>query len=89
MAGGKSASVNDQRTVEILLKELRVKSGLRQVDVADALGIQQSMVSKYEVGERRLDILEVRELCRIFGISLCHFIEILEERLRKSTNETN
>ena len=67
MAGGKSKDPNNQKIVESLLKELRVNAGLRQIDVASALGIQQSMVSKYEVGERRLDILEIRELCALFG----------------------
>ena len=88
MAGGKSKDINDQKIVESLLKELRVNAGLRQIDVASGLGIQQSMVSKYEVGERRLDILEIRELCKLFGISLSSFIELLEDRL-EGYNEAN
>lgn len=81
MAGGKSKDIRDQKIVEALLKELRVNAGLRQIDVASALGIQQSMVSKYEVGERRLDILEIRALCKLFGMSLEDFISELEKRL--------
>ena len=81
MAGGKSKDPNNQKIVESLLRELRVNAGLRQIDVASALGIQQSMVSKYEVGERRLDILEIRELCALFGLTLSSFIESLEKRL--------
>lgn len=81
MAGGKSKDIKDQKIVEALLKELRVNAGLRQIDVAAALGIQQSMVSKYEVGERRLDILEIRALCKLFGMSLEDFISELEKRL--------
>lgn len=81
MMGEKPKRLSDQKIVEGLLKELRIKSGLRQVDVAEALCIKQSMVSKYEVGERRLDILEIRKLCEIFGITLGQFFEMLEERL--------
>ncbi len=81
MAGGKSKDIKDQKIVEALLKELRVNAGLRQIDVAAALGIQQSMVSKYEVGERRLDILEIRALCNLFEIPLENFIKELEIRL--------
>ncbi|MYM00325.1 helix-turn-helix domain-containing protein [Novosphingobium sp. FGD1] len=88
MAGGKSKDANNQKIVESLLKELRVNAGLRQIDVASALGIQQSMVSKYEVGERRLDILEIRELCALFGLNLSSFIELLEKRL-EGNNEAN
>lgn len=81
MAGGKSKSMKDQKVVEALLKEIRVNSGLRQIDVAEALGIQQSMVSKYEVGERRLDILEIRNLCILFKIPLEDFVKELDKRL--------
>jgi transcriptional regulator with XRE-family HTH domain len=88
MAGGKSKDMKDQKIVEALLKELRVNAGLRQIDVAAALGIQQSMVSKYEVGERRLDILEIRTLCKLFGLSLEKFIKELEKRL-EGNNEAN
>lgn len=88
MAGGKSKDVNDQKIVESLLKELRVNAGLRQIDIASGLGIQQSMVSKYEVGERRLDILEIRQLCKLFGLSLLSFVELLENRL-EGDNEAN
>lgn len=88
MAGGKSKDMKDQKIVEALLKELRVNAGLRQIDVAAALGIQQSMVSKYEVGERRLDILEIRTLCKLFGLSLEKFIKELEKRL-EGNNEAD
>lgn len=88
MAGGKSKDMKDQKIVEVLLKELRVNAGLRQIDVAAALGIQQSMVSKYEVGERRLDILEIRTLCKLFGLTLEKFIKELEKRL-EGNNEAD
>lgn len=80
--------LKNQRIVESLLKEMRISSGLRQTDVAIALGVQQSMVSKYEVGERRLDILEIRRLCQLFKISLEDFIKLLEMRL-KENDETD
>ena len=88
MAGEKSSDGHDEKIVEALLTELRVKAGLRQIDVASGLGIQQSMVSKYEVGERRLDILEIREICKLFGLSLSDFVELLEIRIG-GVNEAN
>lgn len=88
MAGGKSKDMKDQKIVEALLKELRLNARLRQIDVAAALGIQQSMVSKYEVGERRLDILEIRIICNLFGLSLENFIKELEKRL-EGNNEAD
>lgn len=76
-------TIFNQKTLQELLRELRTKAGLRQIDVAKSLGLPQSMVSKYEVGERRLDILEIRQLCALFGISLIDFVKALENRLAK------
>ncbi len=47
---------------------------MRQVDLATCLGQHQSYVSKYESGERRLDILELRQVCQVLGISLTDLI---------------
>lgn len=67
-----------------LLKELRQKGAIRQVDMAEELGVPQSFVSKYESGVRRLDVLEVRRICQIMGISLQDFAGKLEEVLNET-----
>lgn len=73
---------NDEHlVVRELLRQLRTEAGLRQVDLAVRLGLPQSFVSKYESGERRLDILEVRQVCRALDTSLSHFVERLEGAL--------
>ena len=66
-----------------LLRDLRHEVGLRQQDVADLIGEPQSFVSKYETGERRLDILELREICNALGCSLTDFSARLEKSLSK------
>lgn len=71
-----------QKVVQELLRELRVDIGLRQVDLAQTLGLPQSMVSKYESGERRLDVLELRKICQSLNVTLVEFAEKLEQRLR-------
>ncbi len=57
-------------------------AGLRQADLARKLGEPQSFVSKYESGERRLDVLELRQLCTILGVSLAEFVCQLEGESR-------
>jgi transcriptional regulator with XRE-family HTH domain len=64
-----------------LLRQLRDQAGLRQADVAEQLGVPQSFVSKYEAGERRLDIIELRRLCGVLGTDLPHFVRRLEKAL--------
>jgi len=68
-----SANRKEQKALLSLLRQLRRQAGLRQVDVARALGKPQAFVTYYESGARRLDLLELRQVCRIFGISLVNF----------------
>ena len=71
----------ERHTLLGLLKEIRIEAGLRQVDLAEKLHVPQSMISKYEVGERRIDLLELRDICAALGISLIEFVRELEKRL--------
>jgi transcriptional regulator with XRE-family HTH domain len=57
-----------------LLRELRHEAGLTQVQVAAALDEHQSFVSKYESGERRLDIIELEEILRALNASMVNFV---------------
>lgn len=52
-----------------LLRELRHEAGLTQVQVAAALDEHQSFVSKYESGERRLDVIELEQVAGALGVS--------------------
>lgn len=70
---------NAQRSSLVnLLREMRVESGLTQVDLAARIERDQTFVSKYESGQRRLDALELREICRAIGITLEEFARRLE-----------
>jgi transcriptional regulator with XRE-family HTH domain len=73
--------VSAQGQLQALLRQVRTDASLTQTDVAQRLGQPQSFVSKYESGERRLDILELREVCQVLGIPLPEFIRRLEEAL--------
>ncbi|PQO25581.1 transcriptional regulator [Blastopirellula marina] len=70
-----------QLRLQELLRELRQNANLTQEEVAARLERPQSFVSKYESGERRLDILELWDVCQALEISLEAFVKVLEERL--------
>ena len=53
-----------------LLRDLRIKANLTQKEVAVALDKPQSYVSKYESSERRLDMIELADLCKVLNVSL-------------------
>jgi hypothetical protein len=56
------------------LKQARVEAGLTQVEVAHRLKRPQSFVSKIESGERRVDVVELNELARLYGKPLDFFV---------------
>lgn len=77
----KSIHTEDQKQLQFLLRELRLEKELRQEDLAKRLGTPQSFVSKYEAGERRLDLLEIRAICISLDIPFMKFIERLEGKI--------
>lgn len=79
----KDVSLPEQQALLSLLKQIRQEAGLRQVDLAERLGQPQPFVSRYESGERRLDVLELKRLCEVVGITPQQFYDRLEQMLRK------
>jgi len=61
------------------LKQIRLDAQLTQAELAAKLQKPQSYVSKYESGERRLDLIEVRDICITLGLTLVAFCELFEE----------
>ncbi len=66
-----------------VLKELRSESGLTQSQCSKALGRPQSFMSDVERGVRRLDLIQLLDLCRVFGVSLRTLIRRFESYLAK------
>jgi transcriptional regulator with XRE-family HTH domain len=65
-----------------LLREIRIEVGLTQMELAVLIERDQTFVSKYESGQRRLDVLEAREICQAIGITLEEFARRLEKTLK-------
>ncbi len=64
-----------------LLKQCRVESGLTQGEFAKALERPQSFVSDIERGLRRLDLVQLRDICQVLGIGLVQFVQRFEDAL--------
>lgn len=56
------------------LQKARRESGLKQQVVADRIGRYQSYLSKIEHGDRRVDVLELLELARLYKKDIEYFI---------------
>jgi transcriptional regulator with XRE-family HTH domain len=57
-----------------LLAAKRSQARLTQTELARRLGRPQSFVSKYENGERRLDILEFIDVCTALETDSCEML---------------
>ncbi len=56
------------------LRKARLEAGLRQIDVAKKLKKTQSYVSRVEVGEQRLDIIELKKFAKLYKKDINYFI---------------
>lgn len=66
------------------LREARLEAGLSQLQLANALGQRQTYVSKCELGDRRLDVIELRDWVIALGGDPEAFMAGLEERLSRN-----
>lgn len=57
------------------VKRARVAAGLSQVELADAVGLDRTMVAKVEAGRRRLDALELARVARRLGLPMRAIVE--------------
>lgn len=71
-----------QVKLQNLLKSTRESAGMTQTALAKKLNRPQSFVSKYESGERRIDLIELREICKALKISLTDFVKRFEKSLQ-------
>lgn len=72
---------NEHQVLIKLLKAIRSNTGLTQTDCSKALGRPQSYISDVETGLRRLDLVQLRDLCAVLGYTLPQFVEEYEAEL--------
>jgi transcriptional regulator with XRE-family HTH domain len=69
-----TVGTDDQAKLREQFIQARKSAGFTQVGLADRLGRLQSFVSKYERGERKLDVIEFCEVCRALSIDPVAFL---------------
>lgn len=69
-------SVHTPAYREFLLRLIKARqaAGLTQADVAKALRIPQSRVSRMESGERRIDVIELDAFAKLYRKALKTFV---------------
>lgn len=65
----------DHKFVVEQLKKARIAAGLDQKKAAELLGKTQSYISKVESGQRRIDIVQLKEFAKIYKKEVDFFIK--------------
>ena len=84
----KSIHSDEYSAVTDVIRELRRESGLTQVQMAEMLGQTQSLFSKYERGEVRLDVIQLRTIAGKLGLTLTEISERIERRRTTATQSS-
>ena len=77
----KRSGLDPETALLHLVRQVRTEAGLRQQDLAERLGQAQSFVSKYERGDRRLDVVELRSICLACNVTFADFARRFERLL--------
>ena len=75
-----------QEQLQNLLRSTREAAGLTQTQAAVKLKKPQSFISKIESGERRLDLIELKQVCTALGVSVTDFVKNWEKIQDKKQN---
>lgn len=70
------------------LVHARHECNFTQSELAAQLNKPQSYVSKYEHGERRVDVIELIEICRALQISATDLVEDIERDFKNAQDKT-
>jgi transcriptional regulator with XRE-family HTH domain len=79
----KSTWSHDYQRLLTLLVERRRAAGITQEKLAGMLKRPQSFVSKFERGERRLDVIEFVQIVRLIGADPYELLVSIEKLSRK------
>ena len=63
------------------VRRLRVERKLTQEQLAAKLDRPQSYVAKYETGDRRLDVIELVEVCELLRVQPARILSIIRDAL--------
>ena len=65
-----------------VLKKIRVEKGITQLQLANMLKKPQSFISKYESGERRIDVHEFIYICKALQAAPSDVIKDIEKDIK-------
>ena len=65
----------EHKLIVFKLKQARLDANLDQNQVAKEMGKTQSYISKIETGQRRVDVVQLREFAQIYKKNITYFLK--------------
>lgn len=84
----KSLHTSEYEHFRALMVAAREKVGMTQAETSVKLGRPQSFISKYENGERRLDVVEFIQVCSALGVDPRTIVTAVQTKVRKLSSKT-
>ncbi|EBG5321696.1 helix-turn-helix transcriptional regulator [Salmonella enterica subsp. enterica] len=72
----------EYQSVIKVLRDTRVKKGITQEKLAQAMNRPQSFIAKIESGERRLDVIEFAYVAQLLDINPAPLLEKVMKKMR-------
>lgn len=72
----------DDIIIGSLIRKHRLECGVNQTVLAKVIGVPQTIVSRIELGERRLTVAELRLICGLLDVSMVEFVAEYQQLLR-------
>ena len=87
----KSIHTTAYKKIISLLRSKRENANITQKQLADSLGVNQAVISKIEICERRVDIVELKSICDKINVDFIEFctesLKIIETYNEKHSNQ--
>ena len=71
----KSIYKDDYKFLIKKLKQARLETGLTQKDVSEILNKSQSYISKVEIGQLRIDVIQLKEFAELYKKDIGYFLK--------------
>lgn len=62
------------------IKELRIRAGMKQTELADAISVSQGTISAYEKGRTEPDIYTMKKLSETLGVPVDQIFDLSDEK---------
>lgn len=72
--------MNEPQKYQIKMRSLRENAKLTQKEIADKLGIEQTVYSRYETGRADIKPFQIVKLCNFYRVSADYFFDLPEGR---------